>query len=77
LGPTAPINIVFQLVEITADSSTQNEIKKQPILRLDFSKLIREVTCGTQQVMAVVDTGAAQTVILSRFVCLLVLLFLR
>ncbi|KAK4021536.1 hypothetical protein OUZ56_003451 [Daphnia magna] len=64
LGPPAPINIVSQLAETTADSSTQDEIKEQPILRLDFSKLIREeVTCGTRQVMAVVDTGAALTVI--------------
>ncbi|XP_045034364.1 uncharacterized protein LOC123475563 [Daphnia magna] len=64
LGPPAPINIVSQLAETTADSSSQEEIKEQPILRLDFSKLIREeVTCGTRQVMAVVDTGAALTVI--------------
>ncbi|XP_045036885.1 uncharacterized protein LOC123477568 [Daphnia magna] len=57
LGPPAPINIVSQLAETTADSSTQEEIKEQPILRVDFSKLIREeVTCGTRQVMAVVDT---------------------
>ncbi|EFX64432.1 hypothetical protein DAPPUDRAFT_118184 [Daphnia pulex] len=45
LGPPAPINIVSQLAETTADSSTQDEIKEQPILRMDFSKLIRkEVT---------------------------------
>ncbi|KZS16046.1 Uncharacterized protein APZ42_018256 [Daphnia magna] len=55
LGPPVPINIESQLAETTTDSSTQDEIKKQPILRLDFSKLIRkEVTCGTRQVMAVV-----------------------
>ncbi|KZR96455.1 Uncharacterized protein APZ42_009191, partial [Daphnia magna] len=64
LGPPASINIVSQLAETTADSSKQDEIKEQPILRLDFSKLIREgVTCGTRQVIAVVDTGAALTVI--------------
>ncbi|EFX66002.1 hypothetical protein DAPPUDRAFT_116786 [Daphnia pulex] len=43
LGPPAPINIVSQLAETTADSSTQDEIKEQPILRMDC-KLRKEVT---------------------------------
>jgi hypothetical protein len=39
---------VSQLAETPADSSIPDKIKEQPILRLDFSKLIREeVTCGT------------------------------
>jgi predicted aspartyl protease len=64
LGYPTPINIVSQLAEPSANSSTQDVLKEQPILKLDFSKLIREeVTCGTRQVMAVVDTGAALTVI--------------
>ncbi|KAI9560573.1 hypothetical protein GHT06_011521 [Daphnia sinensis] len=63
-GPPASINIVSQLAETTAEASTKDEIKEQPILRLDFSNLIREeFTCGTRQVMAVVDTGEALKVI--------------
>jgi hypothetical protein len=53
LGHTAPINIVSQLAEPSANSSTQDVLKEQPILKLDFSKLIREeVTCGTRKVMS-------------------------
>jgi predicted aspartyl protease len=46
------------------DSATLERNKELPILKLDFSKLVREeVTCGKRRVMAVVDTGAALTVI--------------
>jgi predicted aspartyl protease len=46
------------------DSATVERNKELPILKLDFSKLVREeVTCGKRRVMAVVDTGAALTVI--------------
>ena len=63
-GPTTPINIVSQRAETTKDSSTPEVNKELPIHKLDFSKLIREeVTCGKRRVMAVVDTGAALTVI--------------
>ncbi len=63
-GPTTPINIVPQLAETTMDSVSLESNKELPILKWDFSKLVREeVTCGKRRVMAVVDTGAALTVI--------------
>ena len=66
LGPTTLINIVSQLAETTIDSATLERNKELPVLKLNFSKLVREeVTCGKRRVMAVVDTGAALKVISS------------
>jgi hypothetical protein len=57
-GPTTPINIVSQLAKTTMDSATLERNKELTILKLDFSKLVREeVTCGKRRVMAVVDTA--------------------
>ena len=41
-GPTTPVNIVSQLAETKMDLATLEINEELPILKLDFSKLVRE-----------------------------------
>ncbi|KZS10306.1 Uncharacterized protein APZ42_025260 [Daphnia magna] len=57
-----PVNNL--MVSQTQQNRTLEEQQGAPLLVLGMSKLIKEwVTCGTTQVMAIVDTGAAISVI--------------
>ena len=58
------VNSVTCSVQKSLGPPVKNRLPDQPVLLLDFSKLVTEsVFCGSQNVLAVVDTGAAVTVI--------------